>query len=64
MPGQIVSISVKAGQDIQSGDLLLTIAAMKMETSIHAERSGVIKWVVDSGSQVEAKDLLAEYEEQ
>jgi pyruvate carboxylase len=38
MPGQIVSISVKAGQDIQSGDLLLTIAAMKMDMSIHAER--------------------------
>jgi len=32
---------------------------MKMETALHAERDGVIEWVVaPAGTQVDAKDLL------
>ena len=42
---------------------MLTIEAMKMETGIHAERPGVVKALhVHPGSQIEAKDLLIEYE--
>jgi len=44
--------------------LLLTIEAMKMETGIHAERDAVIKAVpVHAGAQIDAKDLLIEFEE-
>ncbi|MEL6978229.1 MAG: pyruvate carboxylase [Pseudomonadota bacterium] len=63
LPGMIASVTATEGQKVEKGDLLLTIEAMKMETAIHAERDGVIKRIVASaGSQVDAKDLLVEYE--
>ena len=63
MPGAIASVAVKAGQPVNAGDLMLTIEAMKMETGIHAERAGVVKALhVHPGSQIEAKDLLIEFE--
>ena len=41
----------------------MSIEAMKMETAIHAEVSGVVARVVTpAGSQVDAKDLLVEFE--
>ena len=41
------------------GDVLVTIEAMKMETSVRAERDGVIAEVIARpGQQVDAKDLL------
>ncbi len=64
MPGVVASVVVAAGQPVKEGDLLLTIEAMKMETGIHAERAGVVKAVhVTPGSQIDAKDLLVEYED-
>ena len=63
MPGAIATVAVEAGQQIQAGDVLLTIEAMKMETGIHAERDAVIKAVhVQAGGQIDAKDLLIELE--
>ena len=64
MPGLVGSVSVKAGDRVKAGDLLLTIEAMKMETGLHAEREGAVKALhVQPGSQIEAKDLLVEFEE-
>lgn len=63
MPGQIAVVSVKEGQAVSAGDLLLTMEAMKMETGIHADRDGTVKSVlVSAGSQVDAKDLLIEFD--
>ncbi|MEP3298870.1 MAG: pyruvate carboxylase [Pseudoruegeria sp.] len=63
MPGVVASIGVAAGQAVKEGDLLLTIEAMKMETGIHAEREATIKAVhVQPGGQIDAKDLLVEFE--
>jgi len=63
MPGAVVSLAVQGGAQVQAGDLLLTIEAMKMETSIRAERDGTITTVhVQPGSQIDAKDLLLEFE--
>ncbi len=63
MPGVVASVGVSAGQSVKEGDLLLTIEAMKMETGLHAERDAVIKAVhVTAGGQIDAKDLLVEYE--
>ena len=60
MPGSISSVVVKAGDAVKSGDVLLTIEAMKMETALHAPRDGkVAELLVATGHQVEAKDLLA-----
>ena len=63
MPGVISSVVVTVGQRIKAGDLLCTIEAMKMETGIAAENDGVIKTIhAPAGSQVDAKDLLIEFE--
>jgi pyruvate carboxylase len=61
MPGVVASVGVTVGQEVNEGDLLLTIEAMKMETGIHAERKAVVKAVhVQPGGQIDAKDLLVE----
>ncbi len=64
MPGAVATVAVSAGQTVNAGDLLLTIEAMKMETGLHAERAGTVKSVhVQPGAQIDAKDLLVEFEE-
>jgi pyruvate carboxylase len=63
MPGVVASVAVQPGQAVKTGDMLLTIEAMKMETGIHAERDAVVKAVhVQPGGQIDAKDLLVEFE--
>ena len=63
MPGVVASVGAVAGREVKQGDLLLTIEAMKMETGIHAERDAVVKMVhVSPGEQIDAKDLLVEFE--
>ncbi|MCX7701174.1 MAG: pyruvate carboxylase [Gemmataceae bacterium] len=63
MPGAVVSVTVSAGELVEEGQKLLTMEAMKMETTIYAERSGKIAEVlVRPGMQVEGGDLLIRYE--
>ena len=65
MPGIITSLNVVSGQKVKSGDLLLTLEAMKMETGIYAEKDNLVKEVhVNVGSQIDTKDLLVEFESQ
>jgi len=59
MPGMVVHVAVQAGQEVASGDALLGLEAMKMETTISAPRDGKIATVnVSSGTTVAAGDLL------
>lgn len=59
MPGKVVTVAVKAGQAVKGGDTLLTLEAMKMETSVRAEADGkVAEVLVEPGALVDAKDLL------
>jgi len=63
MPGVVATIAVSEKAEVHEGDLLLTIEAMKMETSIHAESDAVVKSVyAKAGGQIDAKDLLIEME--
>ncbi len=63
MPGVIAAMAARPGMAVKRGDLLLTIEAMKMETGIHAERDAAVRAVhVQPGSQIDAKDLLVEFE--
>ena len=63
MPGLIAQINVRAGDQVTKGDALMTIEAMKMQTSIRAERDGRIAEVaVQPGAQVESKDLLVVFD--
>jgi pyruvate carboxylase len=59
MPGMVVTVAVKVGDKIAKGQKLFTLEAMKMETTINSEVSGVVeKILVKPGSRVEAGDLL------
>jgi pyruvate carboxylase len=59
MPGLVVTIAVKKGDVVAKGDVVVHLEAMKMQTAVLSERSGVVQQVaVSVGSQVDAKDLL------
>jgi pyruvate carboxylase len=63
MPGLVVSIAVSTGEQVAAGQKLLTMEAMKMETTITAERAGrVADLLVELGTLVEAGDLLVQLE--
>lgn len=59
MPGMVVTVTAKVGDRIKKGQKLLTLEAMKMETTITADLDGKIRDVlVQPGRQVETGDLL------
>jgi pyruvate carboxylase len=59
MPGMVIAVAVAEGDEVNKGDKLLALEAMKMETVITADRTGhVQQLLVKSGVQVEAGDLL------
>ena len=61
LPGQVSKIFISEGEKILKGDRILVIEAMKMETTVSAEKSGTIKKIyLKSGDNVETKDLLIE----
>jgi pyruvate carboxylase len=52
-------VSVKSGQAVKTGDVLLTIEAMKMETVLHAAKDATVQEIlIAAGQSVDAKDLL------
>jgi len=62
MPGVITTIRVQTGQKVEKGEALLSLEAMKMETTVFAERPATVaKIVAAPGHQVDTKDLLIEF---
>ncbi|SIK11996.1 pyruvate carboxylase [Mycobacteroides abscessus subsp. abscessus] len=56
----VVTLQVDVGDTVETGDVIATIEAMKMEASITAPSSGSITRVaIDSVSQLEGGDLVA-----
>lgn len=63
MPGTIISINVKAGDSVKSGQCLIVLEAMKMENEIEAEGNHVVKRVlVKPGDVVASDQAIIEYE--
>lgn len=62
MPGTILSVNVKPGDNFKSGQVLLILEAMKMENEIMAPTDGIVVDVnVDKGSAVNSGDILVVY---
>jgi pyruvate carboxylase len=60
MPGTVITVNVKAGDKVRRGAVILTLEAMKMETTVCADSDGTVSEIlVKPGAQVDAKDLLA-----
>ena len=63
MPGLILEISVKIGQEVKENDTLLILEAMKMENVLTSPRAGVIKSIsVNKGDAVDKNKLLIKFE--
>lgn len=63
MAGLVLSIFVKVGDQVQPGDELLSLEAMKMENAITAERFGTISRIaVEPNQVVNQGDALIEFE--
>lgn len=61
LPGVILSINVKEGDSVKSGDKLMVMEAMKMESDILAESTGVVKSIkVKPQDSVLQGDILVE----
>ena len=59
LPGLVVGVAVVAGDAVRKGQKLLSIEAMKMETTLYAERPGRVAEVLSAvGSQVKTGELL------
>jgi propionyl-CoA carboxylase alpha chain len=62
MPGLVVSMDVRAGDEVKEGQVICVIEAMKMQNILRAERDGVVKTVgAKAGDSVAADDVLAEF---
>ena len=63
MPGLVVKIAVAAGDEVQEGQALATVEAMKMENILRAERKGVVKSVnAEAGQSLKVDDVIMEFE--
>lgn len=61
MPGNIVEVLVKEGDNVSAGQAVLVTEAMKMETEVHANIDGVVKAVhVSKGDRVTPGEVLIE----
>jgi len=59
MPGKIISLKVSKGQQINAGDVVLILEAMKMEQEIKAASSGtVVDILVNAGDTVKKEQAL------
>jgi len=59
MPGKVLKVTVKAGDEVKAGDVLLVTEAMKMETNIKAKADGKVAEVrFKEGDKVEKEDLV------
>ncbi len=63
MPGLIVKVDVEVGQEVQEGQPLCTVEAMKMENILRAERKGVVSKInASAGDSLAVDDVIMEFE--
>jgi len=63
MPGLVVKISVEEGQEVQEGQALCTVEAMKMENILRAERKTVVTRInAGEGASLKVDDVIMEFE--
>lgn len=59
LSGSILAIKVKPGESVKTGQVLLTLEALKMENEIVAPSAGVVKEIcVQTGAMVNVGDVL------
>jgi len=62
MPGLVITCDVVLGEEVEEGQVLFVVEAMKMQNIVRAERRGLIKSLsAKAGDSVAADDVLAEF---
>ncbi|BBU55564.1 acetyl-CoA carboxylase biotin carboxylase subunit [Mameliella alba] len=63
MPGLIVKVNVAEGDEVQEGQALCTVEAMKMENILRAEKKGVVAKInAGPGDSLAVDDVIMEFE--
>jgi acetyl-CoA/propionyl-CoA carboxylase biotin carboxyl carrier protein len=61
MQGTIVKVAVEEGQQVEAGDLIVVLEAMKMEQPLNAHKSGTVTALTaDTGTTVPTGTVLCE----
>ena len=62
MPGLLVSLAVKEGQEVKSGETLAIVEAMKMQNVLKAERDGTVKKIHGAeGASLAVDQMILEF---
>ncbi|CAH0726871.1 unnamed protein product, partial [Brenthis ino] len=63
MPGTVLTIKVKEGDQVEKGQPIAVLSAMKMEMIVQAPRAGVVQTVsITNGQKLEGDDLICTIE--
>ena len=63
MPGLVVSVAVEVGDEVQEGQALCTVEAMKMENVLRAEKKAVVSRInAGAGDSLAVDDVIMEFE--
>ncbi len=63
MPGLVVSVAVNEGDEVQEGQSLATVEAMKMENILRAEKKAIVKKInAKAGDSLAVDDVIMEFE--
>ncbi len=62
LPGTVIDIFIKAGDIVDTGQVIMIIEAMKMKNSIRSTKDGTVASVlVETGQNVSHKQTLVEF---
>jgi biotin carboxyl carrier protein len=59
MPGKVLRVMVSAMDQVEVGQALLVLEAMKMQNEIKSPNNGIVKQLITEGTYVNAGDVLA-----
>tara|TARA_B110000908_G_scaffold76259_1_gene91784 strand:+ start:3911 stop:5956 length:2046 start_codon:yes stop_codon:yes gene_type:complete len=63
MPGLVVKVSVEEGEEVEEGQALCTIEAMKMENILKAEKKGTVSKInASAGESLAVDEIIMEFE--
>ncbi|AZV78848.1 acetyl/propionyl/methylcrotonyl-CoA carboxylase subunit alpha [Parasedimentitalea marina] len=63
MPGLIVNVAVQVGDEVQEGQALCTVEAMKMENILKAEKKGIVSKInAAAGDSLAVDEVIMEFE--
>jgi biotin carboxyl carrier protein len=62
LPGTVIELFVRTGDDVEAGQVMLVIEAMKMKNSIRSTRAGkIVEVLVNAGQTVAHKQALVRF---